>query len=135
MKLRIQGNSVRLRLGPRELDRLIRQRSIEESTSFGPPPSQRLTYSLQAAEIPSAHVAFENGRLTVRLPIAQVDRWVSSDQVGIEATQPASDGAVLTILVEKDFECLDKTHATARDDVFGHPHSPRAGDSLKLPTP
>lgn len=133
MKLRIQANSIRLRLGPRELQRLVREGQVEESTSFGPAPAQRFSYALQTSQSAQLQATFENGRLSVRLPRALLDRWAASDQVGIEATQPVADGAILTILLEKDFECLDQSHASAGDDVFGHPRQ-SAPCSLKVPT-
>src|ERR1700733_6761350 len=122
MKLRIQGNSIRLRVGPREIQRLMREGALEESTSFGL-SAQRFTYSLQIADNESIKAAFENNRLTVRLPRAQLHHWATTDQVGIQATQRVEGEEVLTILVEKDFECLDKAHASACADVFGNPNS------------
>jgi hypothetical protein len=126
MKLRIQGNSIRLRLGPREIERLLREGTIEESVAFGPVPAQRLAYSLHAADVKTVSAVFENNCLAVRLPRRQLQQWAASEQVGIQATQAVDGNAVLSILIEKDFECLDKAHAPARDDVFGNPNSRHA---------
>jgi hypothetical protein len=45
------------------------------------------------------------------------------DQVSIEASQPAGAGCVLSLLIEKDFECL---HSRAEGDSDAFPN-PRIG--------
>ena len=118
MKLRIKGNSIRLRLTQTELDQLQTDGRVEETTAFG--PGRRLVYALAAAEGLDALIAtFDAGELVVSLPADWIDEWAASDRVGFEGTQPLSDGEALDLLVEKDFECLHKR--PDEEDAFPHP--------------
>ncbi|HEY8916022.1 MAG TPA: hypothetical protein VIM87_06265, partial [Chitinophaga sp.] len=45
------------------------------------------------------------------LPLAQVQQWIKTEQVGIEQEIANPDGSILKIVVEKDFKCL-----TTRDE-------------------
>lgn len=122
MKLRIRGNSIRLRLGQSEVQRLNREGSVEESTAFGPLRQQSLTYALSLS--PAARTidaSFVNGRIEIRVPTSVADQWAASEQVGIEAVQRAGFEAELRILIEKDFACIDAPTSESQDDAFPHP--------------
>ena len=119
MKLRIRGNSIRLRLGRSEVRRLADERVVYEQTDFG--CGRRLGYALHADDVPAAVATFEDGVVVVRLPLEAARQLTDSDQVGVEASQPLEGGAELTILVEKDFECLDGPAAEPQDDAFPNP--------------
>jgi hypothetical protein len=123
MKLRIKGNSLRLRLGQSEVRRLTIEGRVAESTTFGPDPEQRLEYALDAsAEARDVTASFAGGRVVVRVPRSAVLEWARTDQVGIHATQRISDDCELRILVEKDFECIDAPPAAdSQEDAFPHP--------------
>ena len=119
MKLRIRGNSIRLRLGRSEVRRLAEERVVYEETDFG--GGQRLGYALHADDVPAAVASFDDGVVRVRIPHEAARQLVESDQVGVEASQPLHDGAELTIVVEKDFECMDAPAAEPQDDAFPNP--------------
>lgn len=122
MKLRIKGNSIRLRLGQSEVLRLARDGSIEESTAFGPFKQQAFTYALSVS--PSERpidASFVNGRIEIRVPRSVVDQWAATDQVVIEAVQRAGVGGELRILIEKDFACIDGASTESQADSFPHP--------------
>lgn len=121
MKLRLRGNSIRLRLGQSEVRRLAQDERVAESTTFG--PAQQLVCEIEAAsDIPETTVSFEGSRLRVRVPREVVRRWASSEEVSIAAEQRVNDrGDVLSILIEKDFECLDTPASEPQDDAFPNP--------------
>ena len=50
MKLRIKGNSMRLRVSPSEMKRLLSAGRIEEIALFSQAPGAKLTYALEQAE-------------------------------------------------------------------------------------
>jgi hypothetical protein len=123
MKLRIRGNSLRLRLGPGEVARLAADGRVEERIVFGPGPDQRLVYALEAsADVPEVRADYRHGMIRVQLPAALVETWARTDQVGLAGEQPLGAGASLTLLIEKDFECLDRA---AEDDEAAYPHPMR----------
>ena len=113
MKLRLQGNSLRLRLTRSEVVRLDGHGTVEEAASFG--SGGRLTYRIQSRTgSEPLHADFSDGAITVLVPTETVRVWASGDEVGMYA----QDGA-LRIAIEKDFRCL--TRAGEEPDAYPHP--------------
>jgi hypothetical protein len=110
MKLRLQANSVRLRLKQGEVARLVEKGVVEETIRFFP-GRDVLAYRLELVESATVLSArLKGSELLVEVPAADARKWAAdATQVGIEAVQPAGADAEhgLTILVEKDFACLD----------------------------
>ncbi len=130
MKLRIRGNSIRLRLSQGEVSTLIAEGAISESVQFSKAPTDRLKYSVQvspSAPVPSA--SYNNGNILVMLPRALAEQWADSDQVGIEHTQPAGNAMELRITVQKDFRCLQPRPEEDEADNFPHPDPASCGSS------
>jgi len=113
MKLRLQGNSLRLRLTRSEVARLERDGLVEESVSFR--SGARLTYRIQTHTGPEPlHADFSGVAIAVLIPTATVRTWAVADEVGLYA----QDGT-LKIAIEKDFRCL--TRAQEEPDAYPHP--------------
>jgi hypothetical protein len=117
MKLRILGDSLRLRLSQSEVDQLGKDGRVEDGIRFGP-QGARLMYALvadDAAAAPSA--SFDASRIVVSVPTGAVRTWVDSDQVGMSAQQ-----GNLHILIEKDFKCLTPRPGEEQYDGFPNPN-------------
>jgi hypothetical protein len=119
MKLRIRGNSIRLRLTRGEVQDLVTQGRVAELTRL--PVGPAFGYQLRADAAAAAVTAtFEAGVLGVAVPKAAAEAWAASEEVAIGGGLPVA-GGTLTILVEKDFPCLtvrageDDSDAFARD--------------------
>jgi hypothetical protein len=122
MKLRITGNSIRLRLGQSEVRRLVREDVVEESITFDSSRGQRLSYVLcTGPNLLVATADYQESRIVIRLRTALAREWASSDQIGIEAIQVSGDGGILRILIEKDLECIDAASDESQADAFAHP--------------
>lgn len=122
MKLRIRGNSIRLRLGRSEVAQLLDTGRVVEATSFDPIGHQRLEYHLVAGTAGTVAAMLEAGnRLIIRVPVEEVVAWGRSDRIAITASQPAEAGATLRILIEKDLECLDAPPEESQADAFARP--------------
>ncbi|MGH9897559.1 MAG: DUF7009 family protein [Pyrinomonadaceae bacterium] len=124
MKLRIRGNSLRLRLTKGEVAQMSAGLRIEESIQFGLEPQQRLTYALEVTTDAERLTAeYNDGCIRVLLPASLANEWANSDQIGISGEQSFGNdrpGETLKLLVEKDFACL--TERRAEDvDTFPHP--------------
>jgi hypothetical protein len=119
MKLRIQGNSLRLRLNQAEVSQFSKTGFLEDSIQFAPGASFAYALeSLSSLSAPKAHYA--NGWLRIQVPGAEATDWVRSDRVGISGEQALESGKRLSILIEKDFQCLHGDDA--RDpDAFPNP--------------
>jgi hypothetical protein len=122
MKLRIRGNSVRLRVSKSELAQLAESGYTEDAVSFA--PGSQLRYRLDVAPEGSVGAAFEPSLLRVVVPRRDVSAWLDPAAVSIRAEQAIGDGNVLKILVEKDFECLAPREDEDGTDLFDNPRRP-----------
>jgi hypothetical protein len=121
MKLRLQSNSIRLRLKRGEVEQLAKTGCVEEKIIMGGGSEETFHYVLEsshAVATPQAHLK-KNGIL-VQVPAEAVSRWAAGDEVGIEAILPAGDRGKLQVLIEKDFACLNGTEEQ-NADTFPNP--------------
>ncbi len=121
MKLRIRGDSIRLRLKRGEVDQLAAGTSIVEETHF---PGSILTYRLSASENDTISASFDNGDLSVSVPTSNALDWASTDEVSLFAEQELDGSNTLSLLIEKDFKCLEPGHHRECDDdedTYPHP--------------
>jgi hypothetical protein len=121
MKLRIHDNTIRIRLTQSEVARLAAGKSVEQITEFTPTTSL-ISLVKPSSQVRSATATFQDNRLSVFLPLGEIQQWAQSDQVGIEANQTVGPDRTLGILIEKDFQCL---HSAAEEnaDAFPNPRS------------
>lgn len=118
MKIRIKGNSIRLRLSQSEVKKMESASSISDVIQF---PKKKLTYTLSKSDIDSVCAEFSGKQILIKAPVALINTWVGSDQVGFEANQNLKEGASLYILVEKDFKCsVDRNEDES--DLFDPPN-------------
>jgi hypothetical protein len=123
MKLRIRGDSLRLRLKRSEVEQLAAGNSVVETTRF---PGAEFCYRLDVVDGDVCAASFDAGTLTVQLPSDAVRNWASGNEVSIHAEQSLARNT-LSILVEKDFACLAPgDHREHEDDADTFPH-PDAG--------
>ena len=126
MKLRIQGNSLRLRLNQAEVSQFSKTGFLEDSIQFAPGAS--FAYALESLSSLSAPKAlYANGWLRIQVPGAEANDWVRSDRVGISGDQPLESGKRLSILIEKDFQCL---HGSDERDPDAYPNPLEDTESL-----
>lgn len=121
MKLRIRGDTLRLRLKRGEVDQIAAGTSIVEETHF---PSAVLKYRLDVVEDNDFSASFDNGSLTVSLPKSKALHWTGSDDVSVCTEQELTGAGSLSLLIEKDFSCLEPGHhreCEDDEDTFPHP--------------
>ena len=113
MKLRIQGNALRLRLNQAEVAQFSKTGFFEDSVVFS--PGVRLTYALEScSSVRSPQALYRDGSLRIQVPYQVGFEWATTDRTGI------SGGEHLAITVEKDFQCLHGD--SARDpNAFPNP--------------
>ena len=118
MKLRIRGNSIRLRLSQADLELLLATGAVEERVTF--PAGQSLRYRLESGAESAAADLLDRG-IVIRFPVEAIERWAQPEEVSLEAEQPLRDGERLKLLVEKDFRCLNSREGEDDADLFPNP--------------
>jgi len=127
MKLRIRGDNIRLRLKRGEVDQLAAGAAIVEQTHF---PDRVLTFRLNAAGNSDISASFDSDSIVVSVPESQVLDWASTDKVSLYADQKLLGTGSLSLLIEKDFSCLEPGHHRECDDdedTFPHPSARASG--------
>jgi hypothetical protein len=115
MKLRIRGNSIRLRLTKSEVAKLAEQGLVEEKTGFG--NGQVFIYAVAvSSKFETVTADFQNGQIKIFIPQTIAENWANGEEVGIVAEQDT-----LKLLIEKDFTCLIPRNTEEDADTFPHP--------------
>ena len=123
MKLRIRGDTMRLRLKKSEVERIAAGASIVEETHF---PGSVLTFRLDVSESIAISASFDNGCLAVNVPKSKALDWADTDEVSLHEEQRLPGTGRLSILIEKDFRCLEPGHhrdCEDDEDTFAHPRA------------
>ena len=113
MKLRIKGDTIRLRLTQSEVAAVADGDVVLETTSL----SQPFTYALETSG-ETIGAAFEGGRMTVNIPLAVAARWAGTEEVSLRGREGGVE-----ILVEKDFACLVPREGEDSSDAFPNPQA------------
>jgi hypothetical protein len=117
MKLRLHGNSIRLRLTRPEVARFAETGRVEDCVDFG--NGAALVYSLEkSAAVASMRVSYSVQGIAVQLPLEVADEWTATDRVGVESEQSTGSGS-LAVLIEKDFKCV---HNPEEQDEDAYPN-------------
>ena len=124
MKLRILGDTLRVRLAQGEVAQLVEQGRVEQTIHFGPGPQQAMRYAVAAAPRGAAITATLDGQsIEVAIGADTIERWASGTEVSLHAEQPLDDARALSILVEKDFKCLVPREGEQDSDGFANPQA------------
>ena len=121
MKLRMLGDSLRLRLSMSETQMIGAGRSVIENTTF--PDGSVMSYALSVdGNRVSAGMALHQGQhqLLIKIPLSLAEHWSHSTDVGLGGDEPLYiDG--LQILIEKDFDCVSPRLGDEGRDTFPNP--------------
>jgi len=118
MKLRIHGNSLRLRLSQSEVAQFSKTGFVEDSTQFA--PGVRFAYTIESSSsLPAPQASYQDHWLRIQVPSAAAHDWFTTDRVAIKSDQPIEADKRLSILIEKDFQCL---HGGEQRDPDAYPN-------------
>jgi hypothetical protein len=121
MKLRIKGQSIRLRVSRSELERFMQGERIQETIYFAPEEGAQFTYALeQTSDSLAVLVRPRGSEVTVIVPQSDALAWGTSDRVGIYGSIDLGLRGSLEFIIEKDFACLDLSDAENKD-TFPNP--------------
>jgi hypothetical protein len=121
MKLRINGNSIRLRLLRSEVTQFIEAGRVEQTIHFASDDQAFLIYGLEhESGLTDVEVRHKPSEVTVVVPKQQATSWAETDQIGIYSAVDLGRHGNLEVIVEKDFACLDLSDAD-NHDTFPNP--------------
>jgi len=108
MKIRIKGNSIRYRLTQSDLARLNEEGFLMERTEFA---GKTLSYGIETTINRKLSADYIGDQVLISMPKDMIGQLVSTSAVGFEdKTGPVS------LLVEKDFTCLDNVEEDQSDN-------------------
>lgn len=125
MKIRIKGNSIRLRLTKSDVDRFDKEGMVEERTDLG---NVTFGYVLQRSnEVDQLTASFSDGKIIMYVPESWAQEWTTTDRVGFDSHVSLGNGVEggLYLLLEKDFKCLDET-VEDQSDNYDNPLANKA---------
>jgi hypothetical protein len=114
MKLRIGGNSLRLRLTRSEVEEFAQTGIYQSSIDLA---GGRLIYRLEKTSDAAIGASISGTTITVHVPASAAEQWTGSEDIGIET----SDSGGTKIIIEKDFACLKPRAGEDTDDHYPHP--------------
>jgi len=118
MKLRMHGNSLRLRLSQGEVAQFSKTGFVEDSVQFG--AGVKLAYTIESSSsLSSPQASYQDHSVRIQIPSEAAREWYMTDRVSISADQAIEAGKTLSILIEKDFQCL---HGGEERDPDAYPN-------------
>ena len=125
MKLRIKGDSVRLRLTRPEVGELDERGEVEDRVRFA--AGAALVYRVKRdAVVATPTAAYDRNTIEVLIPEQAARTWCNTDVVTLEYTKQTAEGR-LQIVVQKDFSCLVPRVGEDESDQFPHPRRTKDG--------
>ncbi len=99
MKLKIEHNSVRLRLSEEDIERFVSEGALSESCSFG--SGMDLIFLLEVGGS-SLAASFDDRTLAISIPREMSDSMTLGGGIGFTRIHENDDGSMLEIIVERD---------------------------------
>ena len=101
MKLRLERDTVRLRLSPNEMELLKADKIVAEKISIS--SENEFSYSIQIDNhLNTCFIDFKNNSLKISVPNAIADKWMNSNQIGIKEMIMVENGKATNLIVEED---------------------------------
>ncbi|HVJ85005.1 MAG TPA: hypothetical protein VM452_05125 [Caulifigura sp.] len=119
MKLRIHGQTIRVRIDQHDLEQLLRDGRVTDETRFGDEPDRCFSCLLEIAGPPNSlpGVDYDRGRFVIQLGRDTANDWRNADLVGFKTTREEG-GRMIRLMLEKDFACLDRPVGEEREDAY-----------------
>jgi hypothetical protein len=119
MKVRIKGNSIRLRLSKTDVTQLCHTGLVHEATQIG---TATFHYELKvAAAVAELDASYSEGTITVYISSNLIVGWDDNNTIGFSHHKPMDGEGTLFLLVEKDFKCIDAEVLEDQSDNYEHP--------------
>ncbi|MDX1684014.1 MAG: hypothetical protein R3275_02200 [Saprospiraceae bacterium] len=117
MKLRINGNSVRIRVNQLEFEAFEEYGSIADILEL---PGGPISYALEKCEEDTLNVSRLGDSIRIGIPKEMAEKWRSEAAVGFNHIQKTGDKEI-EIIVEKELKCPTPENCKADEDAFPRP--------------
>jgi len=120
VKLRILGDTIRLRLDRAEVDQVGAGNVVSAATTF--PDGAVFCYRLEPG-MAATEAVFSDGCISLKVLAETLTAWATDDhQVGVYQDLALPEGT-LALRIEKDFECLEPRSGEDQGNRFINPKS------------
>jgi hypothetical protein len=116
MKIRINGNTIRLRLSAKDVADFVHEGNVSCTCNIG---LKTLTFLLKHGAYDFIYADLIDQTTTVYVPMELIKNWDRDQRVGFERT----DDHGLHILIEKDFQCLKPRANEDESNLYPNPQS------------
>jgi uncharacterized protein DUF7009 len=122
VKLRLRGDTIRLRLTRSEVESIGAGRRVSETLHL--PDGSEFRYTLVAAGANGVQMQRESAlvEIVIEIVASQAHSWATSEQVGYSGETPLQIGDV-SLLIEKDFTCITPRIGEEESDTFPNPQA------------
>lgn len=117
MKLRINGNDIRIRVNKAEFEAFMEYGSIADILEI---PHAPLSYSLEKCGEKVINLSRLGDSIRIGLPMDKVEEWKSEDKIGFSEVVTLQDKSI-RITVEKELKCPNPEECQADPDAFARP--------------
>jgi hypothetical protein len=115
VKLRIHGNSLRLRLNGSEIEQLRNTGLCSHTLQFG--SGSRLTYTLEtSSQLTEMDAQYRQDCIRILLPLHLAREWTESDRISLSLNR--TDGRP-SLLIEKELPCAHREADAGKDEAAG----------------
>jgi hypothetical protein len=119
MKIRIKDNSIRFRLTKSEVHKLCTDGALHAQTEFA---NNTFFYAVKVVpQTADLTASYDNNCVTLYFAEAEALTWIESDRITYKCAQILPNGSSLSMLLEKDFVCLDHSDEDQSDN-FPNPN-------------
>ncbi len=118
MKIRIKGNTLRLRLSQSEVTQMEESGQVSDQIDFG---MSKLIYRMCETNEGQVDISFEKNIIEILVPQIIISQWLKKEEVGFSENLLLQNGNTLSLLVEKDFQCLTVREGEDESDLFQNP--------------
>lgn len=109
-----------MRLSQPEVEAFLEYGSISEVIQI---PGGPLVYTLEKCGEDQMNVSRLNGSIRVGMPKELCEKWSNPEQIGFQHDYAIDDFKSISILVEKDFQCLKPREHEDESQLYPNPEA------------
>lgn len=106
-----------MRLMQSEVQTFKHERLLKDEVSF--PGGSTMTYSIKMSG--SYGAEFGNSELILVVPTSDALEWINSEELSLRSSLQIEGGSSLSLLIEKDLECLMPREGEDESDAYPNP--------------